>query len=200
MSVPEESAGVDTRTRLLCAAQEMFIAEGYRASVDAIAARAGVAKQTLYNHFPRKEDLFIEVIDQGTAAVVVALDSGPGDLRESLLRFARTFQQRALGRDGVAMLRILAAEIYRLPELTQAFFEKGPGQTRAALAEFLSGAMDQGRLRRDDPGFAAEMLMGMLLNMNIVRLLCETLLPDDLAGKRCEQIVDCFLRAFAPQC
>lgn len=195
----EETAGADTRKRLLQAAQELFISEGYRASVDAIAARAGVAKQTLYNHFPRKEDLFIEVIHHGTASVVVALDSSLGELRDILLRFARTFQQRALGQDGIAMLRILAAEIHRLPELTRAFFDKGPGQTRAALAEFLSGAMEQGKLRREDPFFAAEMLTGMLLNMDIVRRLCATPLPEEPAGKRCEEIVDCFLRTFAPQ-
>lgn len=194
----EDSVCADTRTRLLQAAHQAFIEEGYRASVEGIAARAGVAKQTLYNHFPRKEDLFIEVIQQGTASVVVSLDSGDGDLRAALVQFARTFRQRALAKECIAMLRILTAEINRLPDLTREFYAKGPGHTQARLADFLAAAMAKGELRRDDPRFAAQMLTGMLLNNDFVRNLCATPQPDGDETARSERIVDCFLCAFAP--
>ena len=62
MSNPAESAVAETRNRLIQAAREAFMAEGYRASVEGIAARAGVAKQTLYNHFPSKDELFSESV------------------------------------------------------------------------------------------------------------------------------------------
>lgn len=195
----EDRACVDTRTKLLLAAREAFVAEGYRASVDGIAARAGVAKQTLYNHFPSKEELFIEVVSLGSASIVVMLDGAGDDLRRSLLHFAKSFRQRALEDDSLAMLRILTAEINRLPELTQAFFTKGPGQTLERLAEFLSAAMTKGELRREAPRFAAEMLIGMLLNIDFVRCQCAISINESSETKRCEQIVDCFLRAFAPQ-
>ncbi|MBS1199276.1 MAG: putative TetR-type transcriptional regulator [Proteobacteria bacterium] len=195
----EESVCSDTRSRILQAAQEMFIDEGYRASVDGIATRAGVAKQTLYNHFPSKEVLFIEVIKQGSAQVLFSLDEADGGLRLVLLQFAYTFRQRVLEKGSLAIMRILTAEINRLPELTQEFFAKGPGQTLARLAELFSVAMDKGEMRRDDPHFAAEMLMGMLLNLDFIRHQCAVPMPEGDEGGRCERIVDYFLRAFAPQ-
>ncbi len=195
----EDTVCGDTRSRILQVARAAFMEDGYRASVDGIAARAGVAKQTLYNHFSNKEELFIEVINQGSASVVVSLGETGSDLRHSLLQFAATFRQRALESDSTALMRILTAEINRLPELTREFFAKRPGQTQARLAEFLSGAMARRELRRGDPHFAADMLMGMLLNIDFARRQCAIPLDERGEAQRCEQIVDCFLRAFAPQ-
>ena len=162
MSDPEESASVDTRTRLIQAAREAFMKEGYRASVDGIAARAGVAKQTLYNHFPSKDELFSETASLSAAAIAITLDGETGDVRAALLRFATTFRERVLSDEGLATFRALISEAGRFPALTQAFFAKGPAQTVARLANFLDRAMADGRLRQDDPRFAAEMLLGML--------------------------------------
>lgn len=51
----------DIRLRILAAALEMFREQGYaKTSVDVIADRADVARTTLFNYFPRKQDLLIE--------------------------------------------------------------------------------------------------------------------------------------------
>ncbi len=193
-----ENASADTHTRLVHAAREAFMKDGYRASVDGIAARAGVAKQTLYNHFPCKGDLFSEAAGLSSAAIVVALEEETGDLRASLLRFAATFRERVLGDEGLAVFRALTAETARFPALAQAFFAKGPGQTAARLADFLGNAMADGRLRRDDSRFAAEMLLGMLGGMEHIRRLCNAPGPDEAESTRIGQIMDTFLRAYAP--
>src|SRR2546430_13534296 len=44
-----------TRARVLRAASRSFLRHGYHTSVEEIARRAGVAKQTLYHHFPSKD-------------------------------------------------------------------------------------------------------------------------------------------------
>jgi AcrR family transcriptional regulator len=47
-----------TRTRIISAAAKLFYGEGIRSvSVDAVAAKAGVTKRTLYYHFKSKDDL-----------------------------------------------------------------------------------------------------------------------------------------------
>ncbi|PWB59748.1 MAG: hypothetical protein C3F18_00645 [Nitrosomonadales bacterium] len=166
--------------------------------MDGIAARAGVAKQTLYNHFPSKDDLFSESAGLISDAIVVSLDGQTGDVRATLLRFGTTFRQRVHGAEGLAMFRTLMAEAARFPALAQAYFAKGPEQTAARLAEFLGRAMANGQLRQDDPRFAAEMLLGMLNNIDHFRRISGNHeLPESQENARTGQIIDCFLRAYA---
>jgi AcrR family transcriptional regulator len=62
-----------TRERILSAAAKLFYAEGIRSvSVDAVAAKAGVTKRTLYYHFKSKDDLmaaYLEARDQPNLAL-----------------------------------------------------------------------------------------------------------------------------------
>ena len=56
----------DTKARILQAAYELFYRKGYaRVGVDAIAAKAGVTKRTLYYHFKSKDDLLGRVLHFG---------------------------------------------------------------------------------------------------------------------------------------
>lgn len=51
------------RSRILSAATQLFIQHGYRrASLDDVAARAGVAKGTVYLYFPSKADLLVAAL------------------------------------------------------------------------------------------------------------------------------------------
>jgi len=174
--------------------------EGYRASIDRIAARAGVVRQTVYNHFASKDDLFSEVAHVAAGAILVSLDGDGGDIRERLLRFGAALRQRVIGDEGLAMFRTLSAEVPRFPALGQAFFDKGPGQTVRRLADFLARAMNEGTLRQDEPLFAAEMLFSMLAGFDRAsRLFGAPLLPAVQERNRVARIVDCFLRAYAPE-
>lgn len=57
---------MDTRDKILSAAQEVFSQNGYyTATMDMIAEKAEVAKGTLYYNFPSKVALFTEVIKEG---------------------------------------------------------------------------------------------------------------------------------------
>lgn len=194
-----EAAPIEIRDRLLQAARDAFCEEGYRASVDRIAARAGVAKQTLYNHFSSKEDLFAEIARLGAETIAVSLEHGT-DVRECLLRFATAFQDKVLGEEGLAIYRALLGEVPRLPALGRAFFERGPARMAERLSAFLAGMMNRGSLREDDPRFAAEILLSMLTGIERTRRLLNPT-PCSSADERArvEQIVDCFLRAYAPE-
>lgn len=71
MPKPNDSAARTRRSakdRLLDAAAELFAAHGVNSvGIDSVIERAGVAKMTLYNHFPSKDDLVaatLERVDQ----------------------------------------------------------------------------------------------------------------------------------------
>jgi len=53
------------RERILEAATRLFLRDGFRAvGVDTIIAEAGVAKMTLYAHFPSKDDLIVAYLER----------------------------------------------------------------------------------------------------------------------------------------
>ncbi len=183
--------------RLLNAATEVFLEHGYDASIDMIISRAGVARQTFYNHFENKERLFTEAMRNCVADLLVPLNGQAGDLRESLRKFAETYRQRTLGPQGIAKYRIVTSQAQRFPELTREAFELGLGRMVKSLAAFLRRAMDAGQLREDDPLFAAEMLLSMLTGADRSRLLYGLPAPEESEALWVERIVDGFLRMFA---
>jgi TetR/AcrR family transcriptional repressor of mexJK operon len=184
-----------TRQRLLEAAGAEFQRHGLRGvSVDRIAAAAGVAKQTVYNHFPSKEALFEATICAGVHDIVVELGDGPGGIGQRLFAFAVALRARLLSPDGLAWYRTMIADLPAMPELGRMVWRQGPETTLLHLANFLAAAMDRGELRRDDPMFAAEVLNSMLVNTDRTRALLTGSCPDQ--PERIERIVACFLRAY----
>jgi len=190
---------VPHRERVLRAATAAFLSEGYRSSVERIARRAGVAKQTVYSHFPSKDELFKEVTRELTAQVLVQLESGPGDLRASLLRFAVAYRSRILSAKGIAMFRTLVSEFPRFRRLARAVYEGGTGVTLRALAAHLKAAMDAGQLRKEDPQFAAELFMSMLVGVDRTKRLYGVACCGEDDARRAARIVDCFLRTYSTE-
>jgi TetR/AcrR family transcriptional repressor of mexJK operon len=188
----------DCRARLIQAAAEVFVEEGYRASVERVAARAGVARQTLYNHFPCKADLFGEVVRQATAALLITLDANQQNLRERLLRFGAMYRAKLLSAEGLGFFRILAAEAVRFPELVASFYRTGPAQTVARLSVVLKEAMARGEMRSAPPEFAANLLLSMLVGADRNHYLFSGEAPPEPDPEHVGQIIDCYLRAFAP--
>src|SRR5918996_28531 len=103
------------RERVLRAATSSFLARGYASSVDDIARRARVAKQTVYQHFASKDELFKAVAGDLARRVLVKLEGGDGG--QSLLRFAVEYRKRALGAQGIATSRPLVPEVPRFRAL-----------------------------------------------------------------------------------
>jgi TetR/AcrR family transcriptional repressor of mexJK operon len=186
------------RERVLRAATASFLVDGYRSSVERIARRAGVAKQTVYSHFPSKDELFKEVARDLAKRVLVQLESDSEDVRPALLRFAVAYRSRVLCQEGIAMFRTLVSEIPRFRTLARAIFAGGPGETARGLAQFLDKAMRAGQLRKDDPQFAAELLLGMLVGHDrLKRVYGVARFANGGDARRATRIIDCFLRMYS---
>jgi TetR/AcrR family transcriptional repressor of mexJK operon len=189
---------VEYRERVLRAATTSFLARGYASSVDDIARRAGVAKQTVYHHFASKDELFKAVANDLTKRVLVELEAEPHDLRAALVRFALAYRERVLGVQGIATFRTVVPEIQRFRALARGMYAASAGEMASQLAKYLDRAMHAGRLRRDDPQFAAELLLGMLVGHDRIKRLFGVLSRNGSDAGRSAQIIDCFLRAYKP--
>jgi AcrR family transcriptional regulator len=144
----------DKRRAILAGALTVFARDGYtRASIDAIAAEAGVSTRTIYNHFGDKARLFEEVI-RTSAEQVAARQIGIIDrhltkivsLEQDLIDFGREWA-REKRRDMAphwALIRQVNAEREHIPPAAlDAWRKAGPGRVEAAMTERLGAIAER---------------------------------------------------------
>lgn len=115
-----EPASTPKRDRLLDTANRLFYERGYHAvGIDAILAEAGLAKMTLYHHFPSKEELIAAALDRRGRlmgeSVAAALDSAGGSARNRLKALFDWHERWFAGRDFNGCAFIRAAGEYMEP-------------------------------------------------------------------------------------
>ena len=150
---------------ILEAAREALAERGLGASIENIARRAGVSKQTVYNRFGSKAELVRVLVERRVDEITAHLDSpGSGEgPEEALSGYARVVLESIATPSSTALLRIHIQGAAEMPELARTFFETGARTSRARLAAFLEGETRAGRLRVDDFALAAEFFAGMII-------------------------------------
>jgi AcrR family transcriptional regulator len=135
------------RDAILAAARETFEREGVLASLDGIAARAGVGNATLYRNFPTRDHLLAAVMEANTEAMLAEAQALPLSFapREALAEwlFRLTWQLRiwhdlpscvaSAGKDAGSSMNSTTA---RLLEATGTLLEQAAsaGQTAHGVA------------------------------------------------------------------
>lgn len=137
------------RSAILDGAKVVFLRNGFGlATMDDVAAAAGVGKQTVYRHFKSKEALFVGLVSAMCAQVGEFLGGAqdePSDgLPEAELRELGWVMARILIEpDYLRLYRAIVAEAERLPELGQVFYENGAKVVRAFAAKILRKRFDE---------------------------------------------------------
>jgi AcrR family transcriptional regulator len=152
------------------AARAVFGRLGYaRASIDQIAAEAGVSTRTLYNHFGDKLGLFSQVLVDGAAEVADAFEQRlaggiDGLAHEPSLRVLgeAIVAHRAQFPEHFALVNRLNAERDQFPdELVAAWLAAGPRRVRALLEARLVQVARTAGVSLADPRAAARHLVAL---------------------------------------
>jgi AcrR family transcriptional regulator len=148
------------RLQILAGARQVFGELGFeRASVDLIAARAGVSKATVYNHFEDKQALFVAAVlqesDDMRAGLQRCLERPAGGVEQALQKIGEKMMAVALLPSIAGLYRHTIAEVARLPEIGRMVFERGTLATQEAIALHLARWHEAGALRIDDARSAA---------------------------------------------
>ncbi|GAA4671447.1 TetR/AcrR family transcriptional regulator [Streptomyces chumphonensis] len=158
------------RRAIMAAGTEVFMAQGYAGtSMDDIAKRAAVSKQTVYKHFADKEKLFAEIVLATTDRVDTTVDlvaDVPADaetLPAHLVALARALLDALTRPEVLQLRRLVIANADAFPELGAAWYEQGFERVLATLAATFRSLTEAGVLHVREPLLAAHHFTGLLL-------------------------------------
>jgi AcrR family transcriptional regulator len=169
---PKAALMARKRAVIVDAALKAFLEAGYaEASVNRIAAAAGVSIKTLYRHYESKDDLFSAVM-QAACGKPPGGDSDEQDQpppnwyalppAEALPQAGAEYLRHVLSPDQLALYRVVARDAHRFPELGRRYQEATTGTRDAIFAGYLDlWAEREGWVVRDKKA-AAQMFAGLL--------------------------------------
>jgi TetR/AcrR family transcriptional repressor of mexJK operon len=174
-SAPTERALSDKkREAILHGAKAVFLKRGFGgASMDQVAAAAGVSKMTVYRHFGSKEDLFAGVITESCQRIVADdLDQTFSREPEQALRsFARKMTDIVFEPETAELHRIVIAESRRFPKLGRLFYQTGPQACIDALEAYLARHKGDRRFKVENPRRSAEEFLELLRGYSHLKML-----------------------------
>ena len=176
---------------ILDAALRILQDAGYGAlTIEAVAARAGVSRPTIYRRWPSKPALVVAALVESAQLALPHIDTG--SLRRDLIAVQHR-QVELMDAPGTRRITAgLVADLADDPELGERYVREYLSPRRAIVWQILQRGADRGELARDaDFAFLYDLLVGPLFMRAVV---WGQPLPPDAA----EQTVDVVLAAFAP--
>lgn len=188
---------------ILNAARSLLYREGPgKLTMEAVAREAGVSKVTVYARFANRDELLDAVIGQQANAMITSLSLAPASLdniRGALRDFGRQLLGFVLSEEHKGFLQLIAGNPGTPRDLLERIYRSGPEATHSRLEDWMRQADAEGLAHFPDPARSTERLIGMLLGLELIRMLYDQPLAHD--GARLEahvsQVVDDFLRLHA---
>jgi AcrR family transcriptional regulator len=150
----------ESHRAIVSATQKLLVERGYRElTIEGVAARAGVGKQTIYRWWPSKAALALE-------AYLAATDAPPeppprGSTRDRVRLLLDWLVGVLMQPTGGRVVAGLLSDMQHDPELAERFHADVVPARRRAMLHTLEGARDAGELRADaDLGVAVDALHG----------------------------------------
>jgi AcrR family transcriptional regulator len=171
-------------------------------SMSGLIATLGGSKATLWSYFPTKADLFAAVLED--AAGAYARDMGEvlqlsDDLRSGLFNLCENLIRTIVSPEPLRLTRLVLSESGRFPEVGKIFYAHAVSPMEAAVADYLTRHMDQGRLRAAPPMLAARALIDLCNGAQARSLWGVESLDDAQIEQLSASIIDIFLRAYSPE-
>jgi AcrR family transcriptional regulator len=172
---------------ILDAALDVFLDKGFaEARLDDVAARAGVAKGTIYLYVPSKQALFEALATSGIGGAigaieqkVLALDVTAEEQLRALFAFLR---QEVLGTRRVDIVRLLLREASRFPELAEIYHREVISRGLALLRGIAERGVASGEFRSDEIARFPQLAIAPALVALLWTSLFQRLEPIDVAG------------------
>ena len=181
---PGRPRSAQAHKAILDATLELLAQEGVQSlSIEAVAARAGVGKTTIYRRWDSKEDLIIDAI-RSVQIDFPIIDSG--DLRHDLVTLFTKAYQMMTTRPLMGQLVLkLIGEYPTNPEIFQVFLTRLLIPRFQTFVQRVKEAQARGEIRSDvDPLLVIDLIAGaFFFHWAIMRNVLLSLPLDEIAGQ-----------------
>lgn len=162
------------RSAILEATRELLHADGYEGvSVDGIAARAGVGKQTLYRWWGSKAAVVVDaVLDGGVPVQPVEpfAAASTGDVAADLRAIVESLVDRMTAPEGAPLVRAFVVAASTDAATADALWDRFTEPNRRAVADRLGLGIEAGQIRPDvDRDVIASTIIGSVLFVVLAR-------------------------------
>jgi len=150
------------------AALELFVERGYAATrLEDVAARAGVAKGTVYLYFANKAELFKAVVREGIVSPIAEMRTMvqhfEGDSFELLRVMLRGWWERIGSTPLSGIPKLIIAEAGNFPEIARFYMAEVVEPGQAAIIEIVRRGIARGEFREVDANDAALLVAAPML-------------------------------------
>lgn len=163
---PRTSSDETKRNAIIAEARKTFHQLGYAGTtMDLVATRCKISKQTLYKLFGAKTELFMAIIAFHRSSML-ALPRDQDEtlpLVETLEKIFMMDIDEEAESDRQAFIHFIVGEAEHFPEIAGLLHEHGVQQSRILLAEWLQVQNDRGRLAIKDTKSGSRMLMSVVM-------------------------------------
>jgi AcrR family transcriptional regulator len=156
------SSEVQTRTRILQAAQRLFAAKGFEGTTTRdLAQTAGVAEGTLFRHFANKKAILVEVATSGWVDILTDLLTELSEMG-SYKAIAQVMRRRMWNlQKNADIMRVCFMEVQFHPDLRDRIQTEVIDKMTDVAEAFFQTAIDKGIYRQMDAKLGAKVFLGL---------------------------------------
>jgi TetR/AcrR family transcriptional repressor of mexJK operon len=180
------------RKIIVNSAKTLFLGKGFTAtSMDKVAQKTGITKQTIYRYFPSKMDLFKATLEAAVCSDKKDYVFGDRDIKIELFDFGQAFLRFHMKKERLNIIRLIVAEGRKDKELSQIFYE-----TRQKIHgfEIFISYLQKQLPQTNDTKFLVNLFFEMLLSIRMPVLLGIQGIPsEDEMVLHVKKVVEFFL-------
>jgi TetR/AcrR family transcriptional repressor of mexJK operon len=188
---PGRPKSEEKRVAILFSAAELFLKRGFaHTSMEEVARRSGVSKQTVYSHFNNKDALFTAVIEAKCEQYKFFPEYDPQhqhNLKDVLIEMAQKCVALFHDEEVIAMYSTVIAEARNTPQIAKLFYQAGPQASIHSLGKLIY-TMRGNKISQDKANELALDFYNMIKSEFHVRSLMG--LPYSLDSERQNELVD----------
>lgn len=187
------------RADIIRAALVLFGENGFEGTtMDAIAAKVGVSKATLYMYCESKEDLLVQVLQESDFNLFTRqtkLSEDTEHWQEEVKKVGRSYLKISTQPERVALLRTVIMESTKFPDIGKLYYEKGFRVACEDIANYLVKLKKSGKIQINDENImtAVHTYLGSIQSFIILNSTIRGIILDYTAEQYLDTTTNLFL-------